>query len=136
MMDVEKLRMDIAAKHNILLPKDDPIFVAVMINHVVLEEYLEIVNRQNVSHQEVMARALNEAVVRSKEIAGVIITQSAEYVSDQINNAVNAALEDATERNKALLSEVIHVRNEARYYVIFCVVCAVGAVISAAVASY
>lgn len=136
MIDLDEIRKAVAIKHGILLDKNDPVLVTAMLNEALLEQYVQTLDEQNRVHQEVISNAMRQAVERSKEIAGVIITQSAEYVSDQINNAVNAALEDASERNKALLSEVIHVRNEARYYVIFSFLCAVGAGISAAIASY
>lgn len=95
MNEFEDLRRAIAARHNIELGPDDPLLVAVSLNELMLDRYIGILTARNEAHQKALAGALQAQIVQSKETAGRVITEAADYVSDQVRKAAAEALADA-----------------------------------------
>lgn len=94
-IDFDEIRKQVAIKHNVLLGKDDPILVTVTLMDIVLDRHLELVNDQLLAANRALAVSLQQQVDQSKETAGKVITEAANYVSDQVRLAVNSVLSDA-----------------------------------------
>jgi len=130
MVDIDEVRKEVSVQLGTVLAKDDPALVTVILTDVVLRRYVEILNAQNLTHREALGKSLNDGITASKAIAGTIITQSAEYVSDQIYNAVDAAMKDGSARNEKIMGRLYAAKKEARSYMIISVVSAAVAVSS------
>ena len=97
-MDVDSLRAQVARKHNVMLSTDDPIFVAVTLNELVLEELL---SRMKVIADDARAQSIaaaNHQVDLAKAVAGKLITESAGYIANQVTQRVAVAVEAAIAR--------------------------------------
>ncbi|CAI7629580.1 unnamed protein product [Penicillium palitans] len=91
MIDFDEIRKQVAIKHNVLIGKDDPILVTVTVSDMVLGRYLELVSDQYDEANRALTVSLQQQVEQSKETAGKVITDAANYV----RQAVTAALADA-----------------------------------------
>ena len=92
-MDVDALRALVARKHNIVLANDDPIFVAVTLNELVLQEFL---SRMNAAADDTRAQsiaAMTHQVELAKAAAGKLITESAGYIATQVTKRVTVTVE-------------------------------------------
>lgn len=95
MVDFDAIRKQIAIKHNVLLGKDDPILVTVTVNEMVLDRYLELVSEHYEDATRALAVSTQQQVEQAKETAAKLITDASTYVSDQLRQAVTAAVNDA-----------------------------------------
>jgi len=111
MIDFDELRKTVAIKHNVLLGPDDPILVTVTLHDLVLGRYVEVLTAQNEGHQKALAAALQEHVEQSKAAGSRLITDAANYVSDQVRMAAQAALSDA---GAAIRQDVADARTAGR----------------------
>jgi hypothetical protein len=97
-MDVETLRSLIASKHNVVLGKDDPIFLVVTLNELVLED---LVAKMKATADDARAQSIAAAshqVDLVKAAAGKLITESAGYITNQVTQRVTVAVETAIAR--------------------------------------
>lgn len=97
-MDVDTLRGLIARKHNVVLGEDDPIFLVVTLNELVLEEFL---TRMKVTADDARAQSIAAAshqVELAKAAAGKLVTESAGYIAVQVTQRVTVAVEAAIAR--------------------------------------
>lgn len=113
MLDFNELRKEVAIRHNVLLGPDDPILVTVTLNDLVLNRYVEILAAQNAGYQKALAALLHEQQDQAKVVAGRIITDAANYVSDQVRQAVAAAVADASTKLRQDLAEARAIRADA-----------------------
>jgi hypothetical protein len=92
MIDSDEIRKKIAMQHNILLDKDDPLFIAASVNEAILTRFVEILTEQN----EVLLKKLQAAQVQglaeAKATGGRVITDASNYVREQVKAAVEEAL--------------------------------------------
>lgn len=95
MVDYDEIRKQVAIKHNVLLGKDDPILVTVTVSEMVLDRYLELVSEHYEDATRALAVSTQQQVEQAKETAAKIITDASTYVSDQLRQAVTAAVNDA-----------------------------------------
>lgn len=95
MINFEEIRTQVAIKHNVLLNEDDPILVTVTVSDMVLGRYLELVSDQYDKANKALIVNLEQQVEQSKETAGKIITDVANYASDQIKQTVTDIITDA-----------------------------------------
>ncbi|WP_443694915.1 conjugal transfer protein TraM [Pseudomonas sp.] len=95
MLDFDEIRKQVAIKHNVLLGKDDPILVTVTVSEMVLERYLDLVSEQYEDATRALAVSMEQQVEQSKGTAAKIITDASNYVSDQLRQAVTAAVNEA-----------------------------------------
>jgi len=96
MIDINEIRKQVAIKHNILLGKDDPILVTVTINELVLSRYLDLANENYSDASRELTIALQQQQEQAKEIAGRIITDASDYVSEQMRETISDAIKVAT----------------------------------------
>jgi hypothetical protein len=97
-MDIEALRAAVVKKHNVLLGKDDPIFISVHLNELVLAEVLA--NMKSIateSRNDSIATVAHQVEV-AKRAAATLITQTAGYVAAEVQRQVKSALEESTAR--------------------------------------
>lgn len=111
MLDFDEIRKEVAIRHNVLLGKDDPILVTVTVNELVLGRYLDLISDQYDEANRTLTLTLQQQVEQSKETAGKIITEAANYVSDQTRQAVAEAVKDA---GKELRQQVAEVKTASR----------------------
>ncbi|EIC0560702.1 conjugal transfer protein TraM [Salmonella enterica] len=111
MLDFDDIRKEVAIRHNVLLGKDDPILVTVTVNELVLGRYLDLISDQYDEANRTLTLTLQQQVEQSKETAGKIITDAANYVSDQTRQAVAEAIKDA---GKELRQQVAEVKTASR----------------------
>lgn len=97
-IDFDRLRQAVFLRHNIALTPDDPVLVTITLNELVLAHYVEILNARNEAHQAALTAALQTQITQSKDTAGRVITEAADYVSDQARKAIATALADALAR--------------------------------------
>lgn len=95
LIDFEKIRGEIYSRYNISLPPDDPILIAVALNELVLDRYIDLVSLRYEAANRELTISLQQQVEQSKEIGGRIITDAADYVSQEVRQAVANATRDA-----------------------------------------
>lgn len=95
MVDFDEIRKHVAIQHNVLLSKDDPILVTVTVSEMVLDRYLDRVSEHYEDATRALAVSTQQQVEQAKETAAKIITDASTYVSDQLRQAVTAAVNDA-----------------------------------------
>ena len=103
-IDFDEIRKTIAIEHNVLLDKGDPILAAVTLNELVLQRYIEILMEANEAHRKSIEAALQQGITDAKQTAGRVITEAADYVSEQTNMAVSAVLKEGEAQIKRDLS--------------------------------
>jgi hypothetical protein len=103
-IDFDEIRKTIAMEHDVLLDKGDPILAAVMINELVLQRYVEILMEANEAHRKAIEAALQQGIRDAKQTAGRVITEAADYVSEQTNLSVSAVLKEGEAQIKRDLS--------------------------------
>ncbi|ATS74307.1 conserved hypothetical protein [Xanthomonas citri pv. fuscans] len=111
MLDFDDIRKEVAIRHNVLLGKDDPILVTVTVNELVLGRYLDLISDQYDEANRTLTLTLQQQVEQSKETAGKIITEAADYVSVQTRQAVIEAVKEA---GKELRQQVAEVKTASR----------------------
>jgi hypothetical protein len=113
MIDFDEIRKEVAIKHGVLLDKDDPVLATVTINETLLQRYVEILNAQNEAHQKALTLALGQGIEESKKVAGRIVTEGANYVSDQCKTAIEASLKEVEERINKQVVFIVKAREDA-----------------------
>lgn len=94
-LDFDEIRKEVAIQHNVLLGKDDPILVTVTINELVLAHYVKQITAIQDEANRALTVSLQQQVEQSKDTAGKVITEAANYVSDKMRQTLDAALADA-----------------------------------------
>lgn len=95
MLDFDEIRKQVAIKHNVLLGVEDPVLVTVTVSEMVLDRYLDLVSEHYEDATRALAVSMEQQVEQAKGTAGKIITDASNYVSDQIRQAVVAAVNEA-----------------------------------------
>jgi len=103
-LDFDEIRKEVAIRHNVLLGKDDPILVTVTINELVLERYLDLVSEHYEDVSRTLAVTTQQQIEQSKATAAKIITDAANYVSEQIRQASAQAASEAGEEIRRHIS--------------------------------
>lgn len=86
-MDIDALRAEVAKRHNVLLGKDDPIFVTLTLNELVLADFLA-------SAQRIIDEAMNQSSAlatqqeaAAKAVAEKLVTGAGRFIADQVKEA-------------------------------------------------
>ena len=106
MMLTDELRKEVAIRHNVLLGPAGPILVTVALNELILERLLTKASEQYAEANRMLAVTVQQQVEQSKETAGKVITEAANYVDSRVRQAVEASLNDAAARFRANLADV------------------------------
>ncbi len=103
-LDIEALRAELATRHQALVGANDPIFLAVALNELVLNRYLERVNELNAAARTEAAVALTRYLEVAKNAAAAIVTHNAQYIADQVRAKVDEQLARAASQAKTCAS--------------------------------
>ncbi len=112
-LDFDEIRKEVAIQHNVLLGKDDPILVTVTINELVLAHYAKQITALQDEANRALTVSLHQQVEQSKETAGKVITEAANYVSDKMRQTLDAALADAGNEIRRHVSNGVAASREA-----------------------
>lgn len=109
MIDYDEIRKELAISHNVIIAKDDPILIAVTLNELVFQKYIDILMEQNLEYTEAVQKALDKALQKSvaeaKLTGSRVINEAADYVSEQTHMALTVALEASLIKIRKELSE-------------------------------
>lgn len=129
MIDFDEIKKTVAIEHNILLDRDDPALIAVTLNELIIQKYIDILEEKNDAYRKSIDAALQKGIADAKVTAGKVITEGGNYVSEQVNVAVTSALDEGmTQIKRELLEireEVIRARMRAVSASALSVACAV-----------
>jgi hypothetical protein len=95
-VDIETLRAAVVKKHNVMLGKDDPIFISVHLNELVLAEVLANMKSIATESRNESIAAVSHQVDVAKAAAAKLITQTAQYVAAEVHRQVKAALDESS----------------------------------------
>ncbi|MBD8483940.1 conjugal transfer protein TraM [Pseudomonas coleopterorum] len=95
MIDFDEIRKQVAIKHNVLIGKEDPVLVTVTVSEMVLDRYLDLVSEHYEDATRALAVSMEQQVEQAKGTSAKIITDASNYVSDQVRQAVIAAVSEA-----------------------------------------
>jgi hypothetical protein len=91
LIDIERLIGEVAKRHNALLGRDDPIFMAVTLNELIIARALERIEATVEASQDQIAAGTAQQIAASKTIAASLITSAADHVAGQIAAAAAEA---------------------------------------------
>jgi hypothetical protein len=95
-VDIEALRAAVIKKHNVILSKDDPIFITVHLNDLVLADALANVKSIATESRNESIAAVSHQVDVAKAAAAKLITQTAQYVTAEVRAHVKVALDESS----------------------------------------
>jgi hypothetical protein len=102
-MDVQELIGEVAKRHNVLVDPKDPIFIAVTLNELLLEEHVRAVQAAVERAQTNIAAGSRHQVENAKQAATILMVDSAKYAAEQVRSAgahlhaqLEQLLQDAT----------------------------------------
>jgi len=107
MIDYQEIRKEVAIEHNFLIDKDDPALAGVTMSAKVFQHYVDILVAQNTELLKALEVAQQKGIADAKLTAGRVITEGGNYVSEQVNTAVTAALDEGMAQIKRELLEII-----------------------------
>ena len=106
MIDFDEIKKTVAIEHNILLDRDDPALIAVTLNELIIQKYIDILEEKNDAYRKSIDAALQKGIADAKITAGKVITEGGNYVSEQVNVAVTSALDEGMTQIKRELLEI------------------------------
>ena len=98
MLNIDEIRKEVAVKYGVILDDDDPVLESVKINNIVLEKCIQYLTDNNLEHYKAITNEVQKTAAASKETAGNLITDAADYVSEAVNAAVFSAMDEAREK--------------------------------------
>jgi hypothetical protein len=94
-VDIESLRAAVVKKHNVMLSRDDPIFITVHLNDLLLADVLANMKSIATESRNESIAAVSHQVDVAKAAAAKLITQTAQYVTAEVRAQVKAALDES-----------------------------------------
>lgn len=95
--DIRRLIAEVAERHRVVLRPDDPIFLTVALNELVLRRYIERVENAVAAAEQRLSVMTTEHVAGSHEAASRIITDAATYSAERLRAAGDEAAKLVTE---------------------------------------
>ena len=86
-IEIERLIGEVAKRHNALLGRDDPIFMAVTLNELIIAHALEQVKAAVEASQDQISAGTVQQIATAKTIAASLITSAADHVAAQMRAA-------------------------------------------------
>lgn len=112
-MDVQRLIGEVARRHNVLVSPDDPIFVAVTLNELLLGEHVHRLQAALDRANRTAVESSAEQVENARRVASHLISEGAQFSADQVRSAgatlrieLERSTRDALKAHRAALSEV------------------------------
>ena len=100
-IEIDQLIDEVAKRHNALLGRDDPIFMAVTLNELIIARALEQVQAAVEASQDQISAGTVQRIATAKTIAASLITSAADHVTVQ----VRAATSDAAQQIQLAVAE-------------------------------
>jgi hypothetical protein len=85
--EIEEAIGEVARKHNLLLSPDDPLLVTITLNEVILRRVLERQRQAIEAAQDEIAAGAAQQIEAAKQLAGIIVTGAADYVTGEFRQA-------------------------------------------------
>jgi len=89
-MNVQDLIGEVAKRHNVLVDPQDPVFVAVTLNELLLAEHVQKVQAALDRAEQVQAHASSRHLETVRLTAAHLIADSSKHVADQVRMAGSA----------------------------------------------
>lgn len=112
-MDVQRLIGEVARRHNVLVSPDDPIFVAVTLNELLLGEHVQRLQAALDHANRTAVESSAEQVENARRVAFHLISDGARFSADQVRSAgatlrieLERSARDTLKAHRATLSEV------------------------------
>ena len=105
-MNVQGLIGEVAKRHNVLVDPQDPVFVVVTLNELLLDECLRRVSAAAEQGERRAIVASERQLAIAKQAAGEIVTRTAGYVADQVRVAAMEASSDIERRVSSTVASV------------------------------
>lgn len=86
-MDVQRLIGEVARRQNVLLDRSDPIFIAVMLNEILLAEHVQRLEAALGRANQSIAATSKREMENARQVASRFIAEAARYSSDQVRAA-------------------------------------------------
>ncbi len=95
--DIRRLIAEVAERHRIVLRPDDPIFLTVTLNEIILQCYIERVESAVAAAEQRLSLMTAEHIADAREAASRMITDAAAYSAERLRDAANEAAQLVTE---------------------------------------
>jgi hypothetical protein len=82
--DIRRLIAEVAERHRVVLRPDDPIFLTITLNEIVLQGYIERVESAVAAAEQRLSLMSAERVADAHEAASRIITDAAAYSAERL----------------------------------------------------
>ncbi|MEJ2229008.1 MAG: hypothetical protein P8Y67_12410 [Alphaproteobacteria bacterium] len=109
-LEIERLIGEVAKRHGVLIGRDDPVFMTITLNEIVLKRALQEMRVAVTAVQDEMAAGMAQHTAAAKTIGENIITAAATHVEAQLRSAATDA---AKEINAALAARLAEARAAA-----------------------
>ena len=137
--DIERLIGDVAKRHNLLLRPDDPLFITVTLNELLLGRALERIEAAIIASQDQIAAGTAQQIANAKALGERLVTAAAAHAAGQVREAAGEAADrigTAVAAELRAAREAAHAASAARAGAWWAVTIAIAAAaIAAAIAS-
>lgn len=89
-MNVQDLIGEVARRHNVLVDPEDPVFVAVTLNELLLAEHVQEVQAALERAEQVAEHATSRHLEKVRWTAASLIADSSKHLADQLRGAGSA----------------------------------------------
>ena len=90
-LDIERLIGDVAKRHHLLLRPDDPLFITVTLNDLLLARALERIEAAVIASQDQIAAGTAQQIATAKVLGERLVTAAAGHVAGQVREAAGEA---------------------------------------------
>jgi hypothetical protein len=97
MIDLDEIRKDIAARHNILLDKDDSSLVLISMADRLIEQHVATLNSHNEHYLRTLLDSLKKGNEEARAMGARVISQTTTHASTEVKAAVKEAMDEGRE---------------------------------------
>lgn len=98
MIDLEKVRQDLAMQHNMLIDKDDPALATLVMFDELLEQGLASLSEQQQANVKALLNSQQKSHEETRRLAKKVVDEGTEYACDQISTAITATMDECREQ--------------------------------------
>ncbi len=137
-IDLEEIIAKVAKKHQLLLTKDDPVFVTATLNKIVVESLIENASKAVDSLQdrleEMYYRQSEESKETARRIMQATLNRASEVITENTDNASNNLIEKVTVQQNLFIAKCNEILQEQQKIKTVNVVFSCAAMASAVIA--
>lgn len=101
MLDIDQLRAEVLKRHNVAIGRDDPIFMTVALNEMVLVEFLRRIEEAAAAAERRGASEMLQQVQTVKATAERMIVGASQVISDEVQRAGKSVTDNLEARLRA-----------------------------------